>query len=71
MSVAENFFSAAKLLVATEDLKHTDEVVTRLADDVSGIDRRLVRLETIVGLEHQGRERTSRDRKKSLPGERA
>jgi hypothetical protein len=49
MSLADNFMSAAKqILLATENIKRLDEKVSRLADDVSGIDRRLIRIETFV-----------------------
>ena len=49
MSLADNFMSAAKqILLATENIKRLDEKVHRLADDVSGIDRRLIRIETFV-----------------------
>ena len=49
MSLADNFISAAKqILLATENIKRLDEKVSRLADDVSGIDRRLIRIETFV-----------------------
>jgi hypothetical protein len=49
MSLADNFMSAAKqILLATENIKRLDEKVHRLADDVSSIDRRLIRIETFV-----------------------
>jgi hypothetical protein len=49
MSLADQFMSAAKqILLATENIKRLDEKVGRLADDVSGIDRRLIRIETFV-----------------------
>jgi hypothetical protein len=49
MSLADNFMSAAKqILLATENIKRLDEKVQRLADDVSGIDRRLIRIETFI-----------------------
>ena len=49
MSLADNFMSAAKqIFLATENIKRLDEKVSRLADDVSGIDRRLIRIETFV-----------------------
>jgi hypothetical protein len=54
MSVADNFMSAAKqILLATENIKRIDEKVHRLADDVSSIDRRLVRIETFVEFAQQ------------------
>lgn len=49
MSLADNFMSAARqILLATENIKRLDEKVHRLADDVSSIDRRLIRIETFV-----------------------
>ncbi len=49
MTLADNFMSAAReILLATENIKRLDEKVQRLADDVSGIDRRLIRIETFV-----------------------
>ena len=49
MSLANQFMSAAKqILLATENIKRLDEKVQRLADDVSAIDRRLIRIETFV-----------------------
>ncbi len=66
MSLADNFMSAAKqILLATENIKRLDEKVHRLADDVSGIDRRLIRIETFVEI---GK---SVPRRRTLPGETA
>lgn len=49
MSLAEDFLSTAKqILLATENIKRLDTRVDRLADDVTGLDRRLIRLETMV-----------------------
>jgi len=49
MSLAENFLSTAKeLLMMTENVKRMDVRLDRLADDVAGVDRRLVRIETMV-----------------------
>jgi hypothetical protein len=64
MSLADNFMSAAKqILLATENIKRLDEKVGRLADDVSGIDRRLIRIETFVEI---GK---SSPRRRTLPAE--
>ena len=63
MSLAEDFFNAAKqLLLATENLKRLDAKVERLADDVSGINLRLVRVETVLSMEAPTR------RRRQLPG---
>jgi len=49
MSLTDNFMSAAKqILLATENIKRLDEKVHGLAADVSGIDRRLVRIEAFI-----------------------
>lgn len=54
MSLADNFMSAAKqILLATENIKRIDEKVHRLADDLSSIDRRLIRIETFVEFAQQ------------------
>ena len=67
MSVAETFFSAGKqFFLATENLKRLDEKVSRMADDVAGMNLRLVRVETILALDNQPR-RSRRPR--TLPGE--
>lgn len=66
MSLADHFMSAAKqILLATENIKRLDEKVHRLADDVSGIDRRLIRIETYVEVGQRS------PRRRSLPGETA
>ncbi|MHB1699535.1 MAG: hypothetical protein ACYCSN_05250 [Acidobacteriaceae bacterium] len=65
MSLTEDFFSAAKqLLLATENLKRLDSKVERLADDVAGMNLRLVRVETMLAIETRPR------RSRQLPGER-
>ena len=49
MSLAENFLSTAKqLLLATENLKRMEERLSRLSDDVTGINHRLVRVEALI-----------------------
>ena len=58
MSLAEDFFNAAKqLLLATENLKRLDAKVERLADDVAGVNLRLVRVETVLSIEGPPRRR--------------
>ncbi len=67
MSVAETFLNAGKqFLLATENLKRLDEKVSRLADDVAGVNVRLVRVETILAL---GPEPRRARRPRTLPGE--
>jgi len=52
MSVAESFLNAGKqFLLATENLKRLDEKVSRLTDDITGINMRLVRVETLLSVE--------------------
>jgi len=66
MSVAETFFNAGKqFLLATENLKRLDEKVSRLADDIAGVNVRLVRVETILAIENQPRRGR---RPRTLPG---
>lgn len=51
MSLADNFMSAAKqILLATENIKRLDDKIHRLADDVAGMDRRLIKIETLIEL---------------------
>ena len=59
MSLADNFMNAAKqILLATENIKRLDEKVHCLAEGVSNIDRRLVRIETFVKMgQHPSRRR--------------
>lgn len=64
MSLADNFMSAARqILLATENIKRLDEKVSRLADDVSGIDRRLIRIEAFVEVGQRA------PRRRTLPSE--
>jgi hypothetical protein len=64
MSLADNFMSAAKqILLATENIKRLDDKVQRLADDVSSIDRRLIRLETFVEVAQRS------PRRRTIPNE--
>jgi hypothetical protein len=52
MSVAESFLNAGtQFLLATENLKRLDEKVSRLTDDITGINMRLVRVETLLSVE--------------------
>jgi hypothetical protein len=63
VSLAESFLKATKqILLVTENIKRLDDKVHSLAGNVSEIDRRLLRMETMVELT-QG---FSRGR--SLPG---
>ena len=56
MSIAEDFFNAAKqLLLATENLKRLDTKIERLADDVAGINLRLVRAEAVLAIKGRPR----------------
>ncbi len=63
MSIPETFLNAGKqLLLATENLKRLDEKVSRLADDVAGVNVRLVRVGTILAME----EATQRHRRTQI-----
>lgn len=59
MSLAESFLKTARdMLLMTENLKRLDSRVDRLADDVTGLDRRLTRIELMIELtKHSPRKR--------------
>lgn len=59
MSLTENFLSTAKqLLLATENLKHMEAKLSRLSDDVAGINHRLVRVEALIEYSKAGSQAT-------------
>ena len=67
MSLAESFLETAKsILTMSENIKHLDERVDRIADDVYGLDRRIMRLEVIADLAKQNPRKRTR---KELPGQ--
>jgi hypothetical protein len=63
MSLAESFLSTAKdLLTMSENIKRLDGRVDRIADDVRGLDRRVMKIELMVDLAKQSpRRRTPRE----------
>ena len=51
MSLAEQFLSTAKdILMMSENIKRMDSRLDRIADDLSGIDRRVMRIELMIDL---------------------
>jgi len=70
MSFAESFLNVGKqFLLATENLKRADEKMARMTDDITAINMRLVRVETLISVEGS-LSRTGRVRKtRTLPGE--
>jgi hypothetical protein len=51
MSLAEQFLSTAKdILMMSENLKRMDSRIDRIADDLHGLDRRLMRIEVTIDL---------------------
>jgi hypothetical protein len=54
MSLAESFLTAAKeILMMSENIKRMDLRVDRIADDLAGIDRRVMRIELMIDLAKQ------------------
>ena len=66
MSLAESFLSTAKdILLMSENIKRVDSRVDQLAEDLRGLDRRLMKLEVMVDLARQQQPR--RRAPKELP----
>lgn len=66
MSLAESFLETAKsILMMSENIKRMDERVDRIADDVYGLDRRIMRLEVTADLAKQSPRKRA---PKELPG---
>jgi hypothetical protein len=55
MSLAESFLATAKdILMMSENIKRMDSRIDRIADDLSGMDRRVMRIEVLIDLtKHQ------------------
>jgi hypothetical protein len=67
MSLAESFLETAKsVLMMSENIKRLDERVNRIADDVYGLDRRIMRLEIVADLARQNPRKRA---PKELPGQ--
>lgn len=63
MSLAESFLSTAKdILMMSENIKRMDSRIDRITDDLSGLDRRIMRIEVLIDL-------TKQNPRKSLPKE--
>jgi hypothetical protein len=51
MSLAEQFLSTAKdILMMSENIKRMDSRIDRIADDLTGLDRRIMRIELMIDL---------------------
>jgi len=51
MSLAESFLNTAKdMIMMSETIKRLDSRVDRIADDVHGLDRRIMKIELMVDL---------------------
>jgi hypothetical protein len=54
MSLAESFLTTAKdILLMSENIKRMDSRIDRIADDLSGVDRRVMRIELLIELKKQ------------------
>lgn len=70
MSVTESFLNAGKqFLLATENLKRLDEKVSRMTDDITGINMRLVRVETLLSVDRRPARGGQSKRTRTLSGE--
>jgi hypothetical protein len=66
MSLAESFLTTAKdILMMSENIKRMDSRVDRIADDLAGVDRRVMRMELLVELTKQ--QSTRKGSAKELP----
>jgi hypothetical protein len=65
MSLAESFLNTAKdVLMMAENIKRIDSRLDRIADDLTGLDRRIMRLELMIDL---GKSSPRRSAAKELP----
>jgi hypothetical protein len=54
MSIAESFLTTAKdILMMSENIKRMDSRIDRIADDLGGMDRRVMRIEVLIDLTKQ------------------
>ena len=54
MSLAESFLTTAKdILMMSENIKRMDSRIDRIADDLDGVDRRVMRIEVLIDLTKQ------------------
>jgi hypothetical protein len=59
MSLAESFLSTAKdILMMSENIKRMDSRIDRITDDLSGLDRRIMRIEVLIDLTKQNPRKT-------------
>ncbi|MDP9049365.1 MAG: hypothetical protein M3O31_01380 [Acidobacteriota bacterium] len=60
MSLAESFLTTAKdILMMSENIKRMDSRIDRIADDLAGVDRRVMRMELLIELTKQHSPRKS------------
>ena len=60
MSLAESFLQTAKdMLMMTENIKRLEERIDRVSNDLTGVDRRVMRLEVMVDLAKSANRRRS------------
>jgi len=61
VSLAESFLKTAKdMLMMSENIKRLDAQIDRMADGMSGLDRRLMRIEVLIDLTKGGAPKRSR-----------
>jgi hypothetical protein len=61
MSLAESFLKTAKdMLMLSENIKRLDSRVDRIADDIGGLDRRIMRIELMIDLSNSSPRKRSR-----------
>jgi hypothetical protein len=54
MSLAESFLNTAKdVLMMAENIKRIDSRLDRIAEDLTGLDRRIMRIELMIDLSKQ------------------
>jgi uncharacterized protein YdcH (DUF465 family) len=54
MSLAESFLKTAKdMLTMSENIKRMDSRIDRIADDLTGLDRRIMRIELMIDISKQ------------------
>jgi hypothetical protein len=60
MSLAESFLTTAKdILMMAENIKRIDSRIDRVVDDLTGLDRRIMRIEVMADLANQNARKRS------------
>jgi len=61
MSLTESFLSTAKdILMMSENIKRMDSKIDRIVDDMTGLDRRVMRIELMIDLSKAAPRKRSR-----------